>query len=159
MMYDPSGRFPWLIILVAVAIVATVNDIYEITREDNGVEATASGDNVHIKNSSKIITPWVKLGYSIYLNHFNEKTKDAIDGSSFGVFFEWQIHDLAYYGLSFIDLFVDSDNVTSYKDSAQSVDVGKTIYSDDHGAFSWVMWGLYIFSNPVSSVVDLFIHF
>ena len=106
-----------------------------------------------------MITPWVKLGYAIYLNHLNQDTKDVIDGTSFGLLFEWQVHDLAYDFLSIIDIFVDSDTITKYKDSAQSVDVGRTIYSDNHGILSWVMWVLYKFSNPVSSIVDLFIHF
>ena len=100
------------------SIFATVNDIYQIARDDGkGLKVSVSGDNVHIENSYKILTPWLRYGYSFYLNHFNTNTKDVIQGSTTGVQFEWQLHNYAaWLGIG--------------GDSAKHLDVGKSIFAD-----------------------------
>lgn len=76
-----------------------------------------NSENAHIKNSYKILTPWMRYGYSFYLNHFNTNTKDVIQGSTAGVQFEWQLHNYAaWLGIG--------------GDLAKHLDVGKSIFAD-----------------------------
>lgn len=78
---------------------------------------SATDDNVHIENSYKIVTPWIRYGYSFYLNHINSDTKNVIKGSSLGVSFEWESHNLAaLFGFG--------------GEAAENLDVGATIFSD-----------------------------
>lgn len=126
---DPTGHFvissivgyALIELAVCIAIDCTVSDIMNISQ----LEITATSSNVHIENSHLIKTPWVQFGYSVYLNHFNESTKDVIQGSSAGVSFEWLVHNIAgYLGIG--------------GESAKHVDVGPTIFSDSqsHPLFS-----------------------
>ncbi|MCI5745461.1 MAG: hypothetical protein MR270_04180 [Erysipelotrichaceae bacterium] len=78
---------------------------------------TASEDNVHIENSYKILTPWIRYCYSFYLNHFNPNTKNVIKGGTFGVQFEWELHNYAAW-------------VGIGGEPAEHVDLGETIYAD-----------------------------
>ena len=118
--YDPTGNIAISTIIGVVALAATVNDIYQISRgADNGegLKVSISGDNVRIKNSYKILTPWMRYGYSFYLNHFNPNTKDVIQGSTVGVQFEWTLHNVA-------------EMLNIGGDSAKHLDVGKSIFLD-----------------------------
>ena len=165
--YDPSGHIAIStiigIIIGVVALAATANDIYQIARgEDNGegLKVTISGDNVRIKNSYKILTPWMRYGYSFYLNHFNHNTKDVIQGSTAGVQFEWELHNYAaWLGIG--------------GDLAKHLDVGKSIFSDgkthplrdEHGnitatgVMSLGMRIVYIwFGNPIYWIWDLIVN-
>ena len=84
---DPSGNFAISIktiiivsvaIFSAIALAATINDIYQISSGNVSAETTSSVDNgdsidnVHVTDSYKIITPWMQYGYSFYLNYINE---------------------------------------------------------------------------------------
>ena len=165
--YDPSGHIAIStiigIIIGVVALAATANDIYQIARgEDNGegLKVMISGDNVHVKNSYKILTPWMRYGYSFYLNHFNHNTKDVIQGSTAGVQFEWELHNYAaWLGIG--------------GDSAKHLDVGKSIFADgkthplrdEHGnitatgVMSLGMRIVYIwFGNPIYWIWDLIVN-
>ena len=108
---DPTGCFALLFsivlkiaitIAVVTALAATANDIYQLASGNVTAETTSSTDegdstdNVQIKDSYKIITPWVQYGYSFYLNHINEDTKDVIDGTVLGTTIEWGLHNFAY---------------------------------------------------------------
>ena len=143
------------------AIAATANDIYQIARDDEkGLEVSVSGDNVHIENSYKILTPWMRYGYSFYLNHFNPNTKDVIQGSTAGVQFEWELHNYAaWLGIG--------------GDSAKHLDVGKSIFADgkthplrdehgnitETGVMSLGMRTGYILSgNPIYWIWDLIVN-
>ena len=120
--YDPSGHIAIkVIILILVAIVATAataNDIYQIASGNVYVDINkTNSENVHIENSYKILTPWMRYGYSFYLNHFNPNTKNVIQGSTAGVQFEWELHnDAAWLGIG--------------GDSAKHLYVGKYIFAD-----------------------------
>ena len=77
---DPNGDFAIAgiiaIIVAVVAVAATANDIYQIARGNVYVEdKKTTSSNVHIENSYKILTPWMRYGYSFHLNHFNKKNK------------------------------------------------------------------------------------
>ena len=163
--YDPTGHIGILtiigIILGIGALAATANDIYQITRDDGeGLKVSASSNNVHIKNSYKILTPWMRYIYSFYLNHINPNTKDVIQGSSFGVYYEWELHNYAAW-LGFGG------------DSAKHLDVGKSIFSDGEshplidnegdisliGVMSLIMRILYIlYPRPIYWIWDLIVN-
>ena len=159
MYYDPSGHlsiFVW--IAIAIAVAATANDIYQIASGNVYVnEEKTNSENVHIENSYKVLTPWMRYGYSFYLNHFNEDTKDVIQGSTAGVQFEWELHNYAaWLGIG--------------GDSAKHLDVGQSIFADGvhhplrdkdgnltaTGVMSLGMRIVYIiFGNPISWIGDL----
>ena len=160
MYVDPSGRLfgmIFAIIVITALLLATANDIYQIK---NNVKVSVTGENldaVHIKDSYKILTPWMRYAYGFYLNHFNSKTKDIIQGSTAGVQFEWELHNLAaWLGIG--------------GDSAKEVDIGKSIFADgkahplkdeygnitSEGVMSIIMRIGYILSgNPVYWIWDL----
>ena len=163
---DPSGRLAITIIGVVAAVVAalaTANDVYQIARsldndntDEGKVLVTPSDDNVHIENSYKILTPWMQYGYSFYLNHFNEGTKDIIQGSTKGVQYEWSLHNAAA--------------LLGFGESAENADIGKTIFADgdnrrlreDDGSLSEVglmslamRLSYFVVSSPISWIGDL----
>lgn len=163
--YDPTGHIAIStiigIIIGVVALAATANDIYQMARNDGeGLKVSVSGDNVHIDNSYKLLTPLMRYGYSFYLNYFNPNTKDVIQGSTAGVQFEWELHNYAaWLGIG--------------GDSAKHLDVGKSIFSDGKthplidkdgnissiGVMSLGMRILYILSgNPVYWIWDLIVN-
>jgi len=153
---DPEGTFglfAFLFSLAVAAVVATVTDIVLLT---NDVETTVSNGNVNIKNSHRIITPWVQYGYSFYLNHFYPETKDVIKGTSLGVQVEWMCHNAAYVALSVVNWFGIEEflgmNVDESLKKTAHVDIGVTIYddyinrkSDSEKAASLAMIIFYIF--------------
>ena len=158
---DPTGHLGIVAILgiiaIVGAIVATANDIYQIASENVYVDMDKTNStNVHIENSYKIITPWMRFAYAFYLNHFNPSTKDIIQGSTVGVQFEWALHNYAaWLGIG--------------GDSAKHLDVGKTIFADGEthplrdkhgkitstGLMSLVMRVAYIIFHPVFWILDL----
>ena len=159
MYIDPTGHISILAIIgIIIAVAATINDIYQMARDDGeGVEVSHSNDTVKVKNSYKIITPWMRHGYAFYLNHINKDTKDIIQGSSAGVQFEWELHNYAaWLGIG--------------GDSAKDLDIGKSIFTDGKhhplldqdgkvskvGVMSLGMRILYILSvNPIYWIWDL----
>lgn len=118
-LYDPNGN-SFVTFLFATFIVflvaATINDVYQIVSGNVHVNSENSNfENVQVSNSYKLLTPWMRYGYSIYLNYFNPDTKDVIKGSSIGVQFEWELHNYAaWLGIG--------------GDSAKDLDVGTTIF-------------------------------
>ena len=120
--FDPTGHFGiWTILGIILgigALAATANDIYQVASGNVYVDKNeTNSENVHIENSYKILTPWMRYGYSFYSNHFNSNTKDVIQGSTAGVQFEWELHNYAaWLGIG--------------GDSAKHLDVGKSIFAD-----------------------------
>ncbi len=166
---DKSGYMPeWLETGLAIlgfvvgsASVSTTNDICMIKEKQVYVDkGKTNSENVHIENSYKIITPWVMYGYSFYLNHINPDSKDVIQGSTVGVYYEWQLHNFAaWLGIG--------------GDSAKDLDVGKSIFTDGQshpliddngeitleGVMSLFMRGTYIMlNNPIYWVWDLIVN-
>ena len=58
----------------------------------------------------------MQFGYSFYLNHFNDATKDIIQGTNSGMQQEWDLHNVAY-------IFFSLTGNKVYADRARSVDV------------------------------------
>ena len=114
---------------------------------------------LEIKNSSKIFTPWMQLGYSIYANYFSP-LKEEINGTSAGATFEWMSHNVVHYAASLAKVVSDSETIETISEKTKSTGVGKTIYSDvksGHGKAMPIMLTLYAISSPVSALVDLII--
>ena len=161
---DPTGHFIISLlvgVIIVGAIVATVNDIYQIASGNVYVDMNkTNSDNVNIYDSYKILTPWVRYGYSFYLNHFNPDTKNIIQGSTAGMQIEWELHNYAaWFGIG--------------GDSAKHLDSGKSIFSDSKyhplknergevtatGLMSIAMKVVYIMSsNPIYWIWDLIVN-
>ena len=160
--YDPTGHLAIStiigIVVGVVALLATANDIYQII--DNIEVSVSEKNEVHIQDSYKILTPWVRYCYSFYLNHINPNTKDVIKGSTAGVQFEWELHNYAaWLGIK--------------GESTRDLDVGKSIFADGNshlirdeegnltleGVMSVAMRLMYIFSgNPIFWIWDLIVN-
>ena len=120
----------------------------DIATGDIGVDKEGINEtNVHIKNSHKIHTPWVRLAYAYYLNHINSDTKDVFRGSSFGIEFEWFCHNSAYIYYSF-----KGDKMKA--NAAAEADIGPYIYCDNHEKWSPIMKKLYELLDPINSLND-----
>ena len=156
MYVDPTGEIAsWLVILIViVAIDVTFDDIAQISSGSVNTKVNTNKDgesSVEIENSYEIITPWVQYGYSVYLNYFREDTKDVVDGSSFGMQFEWELHNVAY---AFSSVF----GLEEYKDQSKHVDLGSTIFEDDHGFLSYVMFAMYLSGGVGIWLPDVITH-
>lgn len=148
-----------------VVIVATANDINQLLREDDKkitLTMTSKNESIQISNSTNIVTPWVQLGYSVYLNHFSEY-KDYFTGSSVGMMFEWTVHNVGYYAFSVgtaVGNFanIETKRMDLWKNSCSDVDLGPTIYHDTgsgaRGLMSKAMKIGYGIMNPVFALLD-----
>lgn len=147
---DPTGEIAsWIIALVVVLVIATVNDITKLNDENIIISDSDNDDvddTVKIENSNEIVTPWVQYGHCIYLNYFNEETKDIIDGTSIGMQFEWELHNIVYGVTTVFGLENDQ-----FKD----VDLGRTMFEDNHGWKSYLMFGAYFCRNSLGWFIDL----
>ena len=118
------------------------------------LDVNSSGGEVTVTNSHEIDNALVMYGYSVYLNHINEDTKDIIKGSSWGVTYEWALHNLSY---DVGELF----GIESLVESGKNLSVGATVYNDYDGsdwgkrkAMSVVMKiGYVIVGNPVDLLI------
>lgn len=148
MYYDPSGHFLELLIGFFItfksitAIVDTVLDIVKLST--NEVKQNQEGSS-EIINSYEIETPWVKFFYLTGLKHSG---KIPITGSVVGVTFEWECHNIAYNILKPIKdvmlLFdIENNTLNGLVDSAENVNFGSSIFSDDHGFPSACMFIVY----------------
>ena len=121
-------------ILAYFATNATIQDVKTIRKMDDS-DLTIDDDNVKINNSYRIKTPWAQYAYSFYLNHFNEKTRDIIKGNTYQVQFEWMCYNVLYHlGIK--------------KEQTGSVDIGETIFADNHGILTGIMLTGYALTNP-----------
>ena len=65
---------------------------------------------------------------------------------------EWMLHNIAYAGASIL-------GPDSFKASAESVDIGKTVFDDSHKGFiEHALKTPYIVLFPITAVIDLFIN-
>ena len=164
MYYDPSGH-SWmlvaiLIVLIATAIALTILDVAALKSDETKADNPSEG-NTHIKNSHKIMTPWVKLYYLWYLKYVEERD---INGSLFGAAFEWDLHNLAFVWFNFKALF-SSEDLSDKIDSARHVDIGTTIFSDKNEEYGPLMKTAYsltctfLLCRPDLVLWDLLVYF
>ena len=82
-----------------------------------------------------------------------------VKGTSIGMEFEWWVHNVAYYAgmaLRFVGIkrFIGYD-IESFLDSARSVNIGKSIFADNHDWKSGIMHVGYLIINPFGTIHDL----
>ncbi len=162
---DPEGTMPeWLATLLGGIVgsiiipgaVGTVlgaltgNDAYQATQ----MTVETNNNNITIKDSWMIKTPWAQFAYSMYLKYSYDETKGKIKGSALGAQFEWMCHNVVYYGLTTFKE-VTRIEFPNYIEQARSVDIGPTIYNDNHGSESFAMLGGYILLFRYVASVDL----
>ncbi len=159
---DPTGEAWWYWLCYAVSpvvttVLATANDIYQIASGAVKPLENDEQDSVQIQNSNKILTPMATLALSFTYNHINLKSKDVIEGSTYGVFVEWKLHNIAYDVLT---VFNGKDALIK---SSAHADFGRTIFSDtEHDIASVAMHSLYIngiVRHPISVIYDIIIEF
>jgi RHS repeat-associated protein len=120
----------------------------EINEFKQNLIVDSNEGSVRIVGSYRIFLPWVQKYCCDYLNNINVQTKDIIIGSNEGLQFEWIAHNAA-----FVFSFLTGDYESAI--SAASVDVGSTIFDDDHGALSYLMWALYVIEYPLQAAIDI----
>lgn len=130
-------------------------NIMEEWAEKGVIYVSADGDHTggRIENSYLITDPQEMRKYATYLLNESEY-KDDFVGSVEGVLFEWDVHNMIYYGDPFFSFFG-----FDWKENARSVDLGGTIYSDPHPWLNVVMWRLYENAFPLQAAEDRKAHF
>ena len=164
---DESGE-SWIVaIAVGIAIIATINDIYQLARKDDGAISCAytnNNESVRIHNSDHIVTPWVQYGYSFYLNHYSEY-KDYFVGTTIGMTYEWTLHNAGVIGFDVAGnamnaVGLNGGKMLEYSVRCMDVDLGPTIYHDDSatkGIFSDIMKNSFSFLYPISAFHDKYL--
>ena len=104
-------------------------------------ESHPSGNGGKIINSCNVADPKEMTEFAIYL----KKNTDDFSGSIEGMLYEWELHNLIYWATQEGD---------AWHDKAQHVDLGRTIYDDNHGLFSVIMWASFELLFPEQAEED-----
>ena len=120
--------------------------------EEQGVEYQSNGPgkggkivNSHLIRDDRDITLYILAIMR------DPRYKDDISGTFEGVYYEWIVHNALYdFGV-----LVKSESI---KNKAATLDFGGTIYDDDHGIGSGLMWGFYMMVLPEQAQQDLTTH-
>ena len=109
------------------------------------------------KNSAQIVDSYKVTNPVTMYMYIDEYRGDEISGSTTGVVAEWIVHDIAY-GVGWV---LNECGLTGvgqeWMDKGMVLDIGSTIYDDQHEVFSIMMWSLYLIVSPICSKVDLVI--
>ena len=124
-----------------------INDIYQLASGNVYFDA----DIGQIRNSSKISTSIMIMGYSFYLKYISP-SKDYFKGSAGGIMGEWVAHNIAYDVLSVLSLF--TNKVDSALDSAEHVDLGHTIFEEDRYFVRFLSLIFEIVFSPLGYIKD-----
>ena len=89
--------------------------------------------------------------------YINENRGDNITGSTNGVVFEWVIHNVAYRTGQFIKVVGLEDIGEEFMSRGRTLDIGSTIYDDNHGFLSGMMWAFYACVDPINAGRDALI--
>ena len=147
-MVDNAGKMGQII----NAILELADDLIRVFGDgDEALQIIKSKSNVKIQNSSLVDNPLIILGYSTYLKYFSD-CKDFFDGSVLGIAYEWKLHNLAYdSALIAEDFGIDTIELQR---KAKDVDLGPTIFYDNHGKFSFIMEFAFSVSFPRIAIRD-----
>ena len=124
--------------------------LHEDREKAKSMEYTVTETSVQIEDSYQITNLLVMYEY------INEHRGDELSGSTTGAVFEWKAHNIAHSILTELDN-MGVPNMKGHIESAKSVNLGGTIYDDNHGYLSGVMWGGYAICFPAFSIVDALI--
>ena len=157
MFCDPEGHF----LLSILGTYLLVRDIVQVVEMDKTLDVDEAAGTIQLPDSYKIDHPVVQWGYSFYLNHIREDTRDIIGGTTTGTQLEWLWHNLAYRGLTAAANITSSLGWTDFSvklegwaSSAQSVDLGFNVFSNASDTPSTIMKGLSWVTNPISTLID-----
>ena len=131
---DFSGRAPWPCTVI-IEDGPGLNYMKEF--EDIGVIYIPddSGNGGEIKNSHCVTDVTEMTKYATYLANKSQH-KDTVSGSVEGIVFAWWIHNVTYS--------IGSEHgLESMVNQSRDVNIGRTIYHDNHSGFSRIMWALY----------------
>ncbi len=142
-------------------VAVTVKDVVLLVT--GVVKADVVNGEVEIINSHMINTPWVQWGYSFYLNHINEETRDIIQGTTSGFQGKWMAHNIAYHVLYKTKVILGFFGVTSEKledaiNASSPANIGRTVF-DNRGGL--IMTGLIAFNSiiaPISTIIDFLVY-
>ena len=98
-----------------------------------------------IRNSYKITDPDEMYQYAQYLR----KNTDYFSGSVEAMVFEWQVHNIIYASVN---------KSHPWSEKAKHVDLGRTIYNDNHGKMSELMINAFELWNPAQAQNDFLIY-
>ena len=116
-----------------------------------GVHIKDNGSTIQIENSYKITSDIDMTEYAMFLMH-KSKYSDFFKGSVAGFVFEWTVHNEIYKVAAAV-------GNTARMDQAKSLDVGPTIYSDNHGNSSRLMIAVFEILYPIEAEQDRRIHY
>ena len=107
----------------------------------------------------------MQYGYSFYLNHFNDETKDIIQGTTIGAQREWLWHNWAYYGLSIATPITEwlgwnglSATLEELSSAAKNVDLGFNVFASNPPPIGLIMQILNFLTIPVHTLIDLMLY-
>ncbi|MBQ2735790.1 MAG: RHS repeat-associated core domain-containing protein, partial [Clostridia bacterium] len=117
-----------------------------------GVEfkPNTNGEGGKLINSYKITDYFEMYEYASYLMNESEYAGN-FEGSVVGFVYEWEVHNIAYDFYTFIG---DYESVARAKD----LDVGRTIFSDNHIPLGSIMQASYWLIQPSYAMSDFLIH-
>ena len=104
-----------------------------------------SGDGGRINNSCEVTDPIEMTEFASYLKN----NTDDFSGSVEAIIYEWELHNYLY-------TITEEDD--PWHDRAKDVDLGRTIYDDNHGIFSKLMWAGFELLFPKQAADDKLIH-
>jgi RHS repeat-associated protein len=99
------------------------------------------------KNGAQIIDSYLVNNPIVMYEYIEMNRGDEISGTTIGVVVEWGIHNVAHTVYGWI-------GDTAKVEQAADVNIGKTIYSDNHGAFSVLMIGFYWVVAHIPAAID-----
>ena len=108
-------------------------------------------------SSAKIIDSYKVTSPIVMYEYVNEHRGGEISGSTTGVVAEWVVHNVAHEAGRVLTKAGYVDVGQSLMAKGKDLDIGSTIYQDDHGILSVGMWGVYLITAPIHSRVDLII--
>ncbi len=143
---DPTGHeVVSIVIAIFIAIGLTINDIVQLATGAISAEADRKAGTLTIRNSYLLHTPWMRLGYTVWLKYFNPDTKGIIKGSAIGTEFEWLLHNAGYLALGL--------------ENGKDVTIGGSLFADTGHEWMGVLMKIgYMFTHtPDLWLFDLFI--
>ena len=107
------------------------------------------GDTAQIVDSYTIRNPIVMYVY------IDEHKGDVIGGTTTGAVVEWIVHNLAYDAGYVLKTLGFTDFGQKTMDQGGSVDIGSTIYDDEHPVAAQLMWIVYFGVAPLPATIDI----
>ena len=106
------------------------------------------------KKGAKIVDSYTLNDPVLMHKYIDENRGDNITGSTNGVVVEWVIHNVAYRTGQFFKVVNLEDIGEEFMSKGKTLDIGSTIYDDNHGFLSGMMWAFYAYVDPINAGRD-----